>query len=333
MKTVYLVTGAYGHLGNAVVKKLLENNCSVRAFAIESDKEKSVFGDTIETIFGDIRKIDDLEKLFVFDYQCEKIVIHLAGIVSIASKFNQDIYDVNVGGTKNVVALCKKYKVKKLVHISSVHAIPEPKNGGIITEVSHFDPNDVTGLYAKTKSEATQAVLDSVSCGLDASVIHPSGIFGPFDNGKGHLTQLVIDFMNGSLFASVKGGYDFVDVRDVADGIFACIEKGKKGECYILSNKYFEICEILRILHKITGKKDVKLVIPMWLAKFTAPLSEYYYKLKKQPPLYTAYSLYTLSSNAIFSHEKASKELGFSTRPMEDTLADTVSWILNKNHA
>lgn len=257
----------------------------------------------------------------------ELIVVHCAGIVSIASRYNQRVYDVNVCGTKNIVDLCRKHKVEKLVHVSSVHAIPELEKGEIIREVDAFDPDQVVGLYAKTKAEATGYVLAAARNGLNASVVHPSGICGPYDDGKGHLTTLVIDYYKRRLTSGINGGYDFVDVRDVADGIIACSKKGRPGECYILSNQYYTIREILYMLHEITGKKEIKRFLPLWFVKLTASLAETYYKIRRQPPLYTSYSIYTLNSNAVFSHEKATQELGYTTRDMKQTLKDTIDWL------
>ena len=80
-------------------------------------------------------------------------------------------------------------------------------------------------------------------------------------------------------------------------------------------------------MHQVTGLKKVKTMLPMWFAKLTAPLAELYYKIRRQPALFTPYSLYTLTCNGNFSNEKAVKELGFSPRSMEDTLRDTVQWL------
>lgn len=264
-----------------------------------------------------------------FDNPLDKdlIVIHCAGIVSITTKYQQKLYDVNVTGTKNIVDLSQKYKVEKLVYVSSVHAIPEKEEGQIVHEVTEFNPDDVVGLYAKTKAEATSYVLDAAKNGLNASVVHPSGIAGPFDYGRGHMTALVIDYCKGRLTSGVNGGYDFVDVRDVAGGIIACCERGARGESYILSNKFFPIKEILYMLHEITGRKEIKRFLPFWFLKLIAPIAETYYKILKRPPLFTPYSVYTLNTNAHFSNKKAKKDLGYSTRDMKQTLTDTIYWL------
>lgn len=289
-------------------------------------KKTSPHGD-IEICYGDIREPESLLDFFHNPQNRDLIVIHTAGIVSIASKFQQNVYDVNVMGTKNIVSLCEKNRVKKLIYTSSVHAITEKPIGQTISESNTFNPDDVVGLYAKTKAEATSIVLEASKGGLNASVVHPSGMSGPFDNGRGYLTTLVIDYCKGRLTASINGGYDFVDVRDVAEGIISCCENGRKGECYILSNKYFTIKELLFLLHEITGKKEVKTILPLWFIKLMAPIAELYYKMLKRPPLFTPYSIYTINSNSMFSHEKATLELGYTTRPMAVTLRDTVEWL------
>ena len=154
-----------------------------------------------------------------------------------------------------------------------------------------------------------------------------TGIIGPNDYGHGHLTQMVISYLNGSLTACVEGGYDFVDVRDVADGVIAATKKGKKGECYILSNRYIPVRELLNTLSRVTGGKSIKTVLPLWFAKMTAPLAELYYKIRHESPLFTRYTLYTLTSNARFTYEKARRDLGYKPRDISVTIKDTVSFL------
>lgn len=325
MDELFLITGGAGYLGNTLVRELLKEKKKIRILVFPG--EKNIPQGDIEVFYGDVLKPQTMEAFFENDEKKDLIVIHTAGIVSIASKYQQKIYDVNVIGTKNIIALCQAHRVKKMIYISSVHAIPEKKKGQTITEVTAFDPDAVVGLYAKTKAEATNLVLEAAKKGLDARIVHPSGICGPFDEGRGYLTTLVIHYYTGKLTAALNGGYDFVDVRDVAKGIILCLEKGKKGETYILSNRYFSIKEMLKMLHQITGKKEVKRILPAWFIRLMAPLAERYYRIIRQPPLFTAYSIYTLNSNAIFSHEKATRELGYQTRAMTETLNDTIDWL------
>ncbi|MDD2433907.1 MAG: NAD-dependent epimerase/dehydratase family protein [Bacilli bacterium] len=323
----YVIFGAAGHLGTTLIQELLAKHERVIAFVMPQDAEAPQIQGVEKIFVGDITNRDALEEFFKEYCDSDTIVLNSVGIVTIASHFNQAVYDVNVTGVKNIVDFCLKYNVKKLVHVSSVHAIKEKPDHELISEPYHFDEKDVVGLYAKTKAEATQYVLDATKKGLDASVVFPSGIAGPNDYGHGHITKLLIDYYNHRLTSIVKGGYDFVDVRDVANGIINCATMGKKGEGYILSNHYFSVKEVIDIFHQVTGHKPIKSVLPLWFAKGTAGLAELYYKILHQTPLYTAYSLYTLGSNSNFSNEKAKKELGYTTRSFKETVTDTLAFL------
>ncbi len=328
MKKIYIITGANGFLGNNIIRKLeLDENNEIRAFVLKGDSIKALENLKCKIYYGDVTVKDSLSNVFENTDGKEVIVIHCAAVVYIKSKYNPVIYDVNVNGTKNIVDKVIESKAK-LIYISSVHAIPEKPDNGLITEITDFNPDNVHGLYAKTKAEAARYVIDAIEFKkLNACIIHPSGIIGPNDYGNSHLTQLIKEVANGKLFACVKGGYDFVDVRDVADGIISACKNNTKGECYILSNRYIAIKELCDLICDVQGRKKIKMVLPIGLAKLIAPFFEVYYNLKKQTPLFTKYSLYTLSSNANFSNEKAKEKLEFKNRNMKDTIKDTVEWI------
>lgn len=326
--TTYIVTGATGHLGNTVVRKLLLAGERVRCLVLEGEQTKSLDGLNCEIVYGNIVDRSSLENLAAGLEQDEVVLIHSAGLISISMKPDSRVWDVNVQGTKNVIDFCKKHEVKRMVYVSSVHAIPEPENKeDIIAEVTHFDHEKVVGTYAKTKAAATSAVLDAGKEGLDVVVVHPSGITGPNDWQRGHMTQVVLDYIHERLTALVKGGYDFVDVRDVAQGVIAAARIGRRGECYILSNRYFEMQDIVGEITNLTGHKRIKMILPFWFARLLAPLVEGFCRLTRRMPLYTTYSLYTLRAAANSSNAKAKKELNYSTRPMEETLHDTVAFL------
>ena len=239
MKGLYIVTGANGHLGGTIIRMLRKESASIRGLILPSEKAK---GDAnIQYFKGDIRRIDSLRPLFEGIRGQDVTVLHTAGVIDISEDLSPRMYDVNVNGTKNMIALCKEYGVKRMLYVSSVHAIPEGDRLKVLREVKRFSPDWVVGGYAKTKAEATQAVLDAVGEGLDAVVVHPSGILGPYDSSGNYLVQMVEDYIAGRLPACVRGGYDFVDVRDVAYGCIMAAEKGKSGECYILSNRHYEV--------------------------------------------------------------------------------------------
>ncbi len=324
MKQVYIVTGANGHLGSTIMRHLCKQKKQVRGLILpgETGKDDAL----VQYIHGDVRDEESLQPLFEGLQGEQIVVIHTAGIVDISGEVTRDLYDVNVGGTRNMVRLCLQHGVKRMVYVSSVHAIPETGRWRVLKEVKHFSPARVVGGYAKTKAEATQLVLDAVDQGLDAVVVHPSGILGPYDSTGNHLVQLVSDYIHGKLPACVRGGYDFVDVRDVAAGCIAAAEKGRTGECYILSNRHYEVKDVLQMVKEVEGGRKLP-VLPLWMAKAAAPVLGWVARLRHHRPLYTGYSLYTLNSNDRFSHDKATRELGYHPRDLLQTIADTIAWL------
>ena len=327
MEKTYLVTGACGHLGGTLVRLLERTGAQVRGLRLPSEQARDRAHVTYYP--GDVQDRDSLRPLFRGLAGREVVVFHTAAIVDISGEATPQMHDVNVNGTKNILALCRECGVKRLVYVSSVHAIPEKDGYAVLREVDRFSPQQVTGGYAKTKAEATQAVLDAAAQGLDAVVVHHSGILGPFDRAGNHLVQLVKEYAIGKLPACVKGGYDFVDVRDVAAGCLAAAEKGRSGQCYILSNRHYEVQEVLAMAKTLCHGRRLP-VLPMWMAQAAEPLLGWVARVKKQRPLYTKYSLYTLRSNDRFDHGKATAELGYRPRDLRQTVRDTLRWLAKK---
>lgn len=327
MKRVYIITGAVGHLASTIIKYLRNTDCHIRGLILPSESGED---DRQITYYkGDITKKESLEGIFS-GLECnEVIVVHTAGIISIDDEVTPLLYNVNVKGTKNIIEQCMRHHVKRLVYISSVHAIPETNETATISETVEFSKDTVVGAYAATKAEATEAVLEAVKNGLDAVVVHPSGIVGPYDSGNNHIVQLISMCISGRLPAGVTGGYDFVDVRDVAKGCLEAAEHGAKGSCYILSNRYFTIKELLECVRRTAGGRK-KVCLPMGLARTFVPVFEWAARITHTRPLYTRYALYTISSNGHFTHDKATAELGYHPRDMQATIADTISWLRGK---
>ncbi len=316
-----VVTGATGHIGNVLVRKLVERKYEVTAFVLENEDVSHLSTLSIKYAYGDVRDIKSLEMAF----EKADIVFHLAGIIEIGNGNRKKMYEVNVQGTKNVLEACEKMDVKRLVYTSSVHAIKEPKEG-IISETNEFYPKELVGTYAKTKAEATQYLLNSANGKTEIIITHPSGVIGPYEYIPSNLGQLVIDCANKKIGAYLDGGYNFVDVRDVAEGIIAAAEKGRNKNCYILAGNYISIKDLMKQIEDITGVKAPKFKIARWFAYATGLLSEIYYKIKKQKALFTSYSVYTVGTNSQFSSEKAKKELNYHTRDIKETLEDTIKW-------
>ncbi|MDD7400960.1 MAG: NAD-dependent epimerase/dehydratase family protein [Eubacteriales bacterium] len=327
-KSIYVITGASGHLGNVVVKKLLDRGANVRVLMVEDEIPPSLEGLDLQIVRGNLSSRADLERLFQGLNGLDIYVLHMASMITIDSQVSPLVEKVNVTGTELLLDLALEHKAKRFLYCSSVHAIPEKKYNAPISEVTAFDPAWVEGAYAKTKAMASQAVLDASKKGLDVVLVHPSGIIGPYDyEHNNYLNQTVRDFLRGKLTTLVQGGYDFVDVRDVADGLLAALFQGDSGESYILSGHYLSIEDLIKLAAKASGRTPIRRVLRLGLVKLFVPLVEWWGKLRKRRPLYTAYSLYTLNANANFSHAKASARLGYHPRPLKETVEDTVQFI------
>ena len=294
MKKLWLVTGATGHVGTILVSVLQQRGEYVRALV--RPNSNIVAHSNVEIYEGDIRNRESLIPFFDrgdYDYVS---LVHCAALITIASKHNPEVWNINVHGTNNVMSLARDTGVDRIVYVSSVHAIPERPANEIITEVSSFSPNLVHGQYAKSKAAAAQIVMDYAKAGLNVSIVHPSGIIGPGDTrSRNHMIRTIQAISDGKISVGLQGGYDFVDSRDVADGIIGCEEKGRPGECYILNGHYIGVLELVNSIRKIRGKKTTRIEAPHALAKLIAPVAEYFSRtFSKDAPLLTPYSVYTL---------------------------------------
>jgi len=328
---IYIVTGATGFVGSTLVGQLLREGKTVHALVRSKEKAAEVLGETsAKLFFGDARNESDIEALFT-DPEAAYIVMHTAAMIILNGKkpLLAQMREVNVEGTKQVIEACLRHRAK-MIYVSSVHAIPELPKKGLMTETLDFNTKKIRGIYAKSKAEASALVIDAIkNRALNAVIVHPAGIAGPGDPGQTHLTQMVIDYMQGRIPAATKGGYNFVDVRDVCFGIKAA-ENAESGQTYLLTNRYSTVTEVLTILHEETGCKKITKTYPMWLARVGLPFLTAKAKMENKRPLYTSYSLYTLRSNSNFSNEKAVKELGFSPRELRESLRDTVQYLKDK---
>lgn len=325
----YLITGATGFLGRAVIEELVRRGARVYALVLHDDPYINLLPKEVHTVIGDVCVKSSLTDFFA-DAGSRSCVIHCAGIVSVASHSGSNLYRVNVGGTWRILRQCMEQNVGRLVYVSSVHAIPEKPQGCVMTEECEFSPCLVDGDYAKSKAAATELVFDAAQRGLRASVVFPSGIIGPGDIQGGSFTSMAKDYLAGNLPFAVRGGYDFVDVRDVAKGILACSESGESGKGYILSGHYITIHRMLQLLGTAANRRYRPICLPLWLARLAAPYYEQRSLMEKKPLFFTPYSVAVLSSNGQFSYAAAREAFGYRPRPMEETLRDMTAWLVRQ---
>ncbi|HQE93904.1 MAG TPA: SDR family oxidoreductase [Anaerolineae bacterium] len=317
-----LVTGATGHIGNVLVRELLAQQQPVRVMVLPHDNCQSLEGLNIERVEGNVLNPETLDRAM----EGVDTVYHLAGIVSIMPGAESLMRKVNVDGARNTAQAALRAGVKRMVHISSIHALQRMPHGVCIDETVPLAPDNPAGVYDRTKAEGTLAVLEIVHQGLDAVIACPTGVIGPYDYLGSEMGSVIFNFTQKKLHFLVEGAYDFVDVRDVATGLTQAAAKGRTGEIYILSGARIEIPQIKQIVQDFVGIHTPQIVIPMGLAEFFAGLAECFYRLTHSIPKFTRYSLRTVQENCNISNAKARTELGYSPRPLRESIADTLVW-------
>jgi len=323
-----LVTGATGHIGNVLVRHLLERGEGVRAMIMPGEDSTPLQDLDVEVVEADVLDYQSLLKAF----EHMQVVYHLAGIISILPGKQPLVQAVNVLGTRNVIQAAHDTGVRRLVYTSSIHALQRVPHGILIDETVPYDPKHAISSYDSSKASASLAVLEAVQNGLDAVIVCPTGVIGPYDFRRSEMGQLILDCVDRKPMLYVDGAYDFVDVRDVAEGLIMAGEKGRSGESYILSGERIEVPNIIKIVQEILGERIFSLKIPLQLANLTANITPLYYRLTHNKPRFTPYSLATLASNSVISHAKAHLEFGYIPRPLRESLTDTVKWFSkNKN--
>ena len=328
----YLLTGAAGFLGSNICAQLLAEGKKVRALVLPNDKSVKYIPQEVEVVIGDLTDSDSLEPFFSVPEGSKSVMIHCASMVTVDPQYSDKLMAVNVGGTRNIITQVLRHpECEKMVYVSSTGAIPELPHGTKITEVDKFDPCDpakVVGAYSQSKAKATQMVLDAVRVmGLKACVVHPSGILGPNDHALGETTSTVLQIIRGEMPMGMQGSFNLCDVRDLAAGTIAAVDKGRIGECYILANETVTLKEMCDMINAECDSKKIKFYLPLNLADKIAQGLEKQAEKTGKKPLMTTFSVYNLARNNEFDYSKAKEELGYTTRAYQDTIRDMVQWM------
>jgi dihydroflavonol-4-reductase len=315
-----VITGAAGHVGTNLVRALLAQGRPIRAL-VHVDRQ-SVAGLDVEVIKGDIRDQDSLLAAF----SGAEVVYHLAAHISLLKEEWPLLESVNITGTRNVVEACLRCGVSRLVHFSSIHTIAQaPKN--IPVDESRPLVESRHGLsYDHSKAAAEEEVRRGIEKGLDAIIISPTAIIGPYDYRPSHFGEALLRLANGNLPALVTGGYDWVDVRDVVQGALRAEERAPTGAKYILSGHWVSLRDVATLVAQITGVPAPGFICPMWLARIGAPIITAFDRLAGRRPLYTSVSLEALRGHRNISHQKATQELNYYPRSFRETIIDTLRW-------
>jgi dihydroflavonol-4-reductase len=317
---VIAVTGASGHVGGNLIRTLLDRGEKVKVL-FHKDR-RALEGLDVEIVQGDVLNPESLTRLF----RDADVVFHAAGFISILMSDWPRLESVNVLGTRNVVEACLSCGVRRLVHFSSIHALVQEPLDEPIDETRPFVNSRSYPPYDRSKAAGQKEVLRGVEKGLDAVILNPTGIIGPYDFRISHTGDVLLSLARKKLPSLIKGGFNWVDVRDVVDGALRAEKRAPTGSNYLLGGHWVSVCDMAAEVEKITGVCPPRFNSPIWLARTGAPFMTAFARLTKKRPLYTSVSLKALDSNPMISHNKAAKELNYKPRPFSDTIRDTLHW-------
>jgi dihydroflavonol-4-reductase len=315
-----LVTGASGHVGANLVRSLIAQGRDVRVLIHHNSH--ALEGLDVERVYGDVCSTNSLSPAF----SGVDIVYHLAARVSIEMNCGPELNEINVIGTRNIVAASLKHNIRRLVHFSSIDAIEQKPVHVPVNELSPLAKGKHHSPYDRSKASGEREVMAGIDQGLDAVIINPTAIIGPHDYQPSHQGQMLVSLAHKKLPALVNGGFDWVDARDVVYGAMQAEKLAPRGSRYILGGHWASLVEIAGMVEKVTGIAAPAFICPQWLASLGAPLVATLDHLRGCRPLYTKASMMAIKSNHLIRHAKATEELQYHPRPIEKTINDTLKW-------
>jgi len=319
-----LITGACGHIGNVLTRELYkQGHTNLRLFVQPNEDISHVKEYACEIVQGDIRDGRAVRKAAK---DCET-VFHLAGVVTVSNRYRQRVMDINYGGTKNVVAACMAQGAGRLIHVSSTDSLKRLQDGRI-DETHEAKPKTLKSVYAQSKAMANAHVFCAAAHGLDAVVVYPSSVLGPHDYQhtltggmiKRYLTQ-------GKIQVYFDGRYNFVDVRDAANGMIQAWRKGEQGQGYMLAGNDCSIEDIIEAVQTSVGTRIRKMRVPVFLVYIAAALAPIYSRISGKQPIMSKNAIDVLRADTKVSSDKAAKAFGFSARSLQNTIDDTIAWL------
>ncbi len=254
------------------------------------------------------------------------VLYHLAGKISLSAYDRDQLHLVNVDRTASVLDAAVRARVGRFVHVGSVEAFPLAGGPYPITEEHPLDPERTITEYGRSKARGIRLVMDAHGSGIEVIVCCPTALIGPPDYRVSPVGRFVLDYMRRRLPACVDGGFDFVDIRDAADGLMRAAEIGRGGRLYLLSGHYVEVPELIRMLEEQSGVRRPPICFPIRCVAPFVPLAERLARLAGRSPRFTSANLRLLSLGVRVDSTRARDELGYTVRPFRETVADTVAW-------
>lgn len=317
-----LVSGGSGHVGANLVRQLLDDGYDVRCLvrkdvrALKDLKVEFIEGDLTDSV-SLIPAMKDID-----------VVFHAAAFVGVERKDIPLMERINVGGTYAMCQAALDAEVDRFIHFSSVHAFKQRPTKQPLTESRPLQNNPRAAPYDRTKAAAQKVVLSASKAGLSATMLHPTGVIGPNDWKPSRMGQVLMDMWNGKMPVLLNTGFNWVDVRDVCASAISAVENGRDGQHYLLPGSWGSMRELASAVEGCGGARSGKFTVPFFTAYGALPFAAIKAKLSGNRPSFSRGSLHALAVQCRdIPGSLAASELNHKARPLEDTIADTMSWM------
>lgn len=320
-----VVTGGAGHIGTNLSLTLLGMGAEVRIVDLRDPITARRQG--ADWVRADIREPGAMRSAL----DGAQTVYHLAGVISVVGPLGGLVESVNVEGSRVVAEVALAAGVRRLVHCSSVHAFDvEACRGAAVDEHSPRATRADLPAYDRTKAAGEEQVRRAVERGLDAVLVNPTGVIGSIDEAPSRMGAVFRALWRRRLPALVHGGFDWVDVADVVTAMLAAAERGRTGENYLITGHRLSLRELADLAYSCSGQPVSRRSAPMWAARACAPLATAVVRRTGNPLLPTREALAAVRTFPVVDRGKAIRELGYTARPIEETIAGLYAYFRDR---
>jgi len=325
------VTGAAGFIGSAITRRLLDRGASVVALAEPRGDRRNLEGLDVEVRPADVRDAASVRDALA---GC-RFVFHAAAVYGFWAKDPAVFYDVNVGGTRNVLRAAVEAGVERLVYTGTVGTLglSSTARGVPATEESVADVSHLFGHYKRSKYVAEHEVLRHAAEGAPVCIVLPTFPLGPRDRRPTPTGKVVVDFLNGRVPGYVETALNVAHVDDLASGHLLALERGKPGRSYIIGGENLSMRELLGLLADACGLPPVTARLPRAVALAAGLVSEAVEgRLLGRHPSVPLEAARMSTTTMIFDDARAREELGYASRPARDAVEDSVRWFVDNGY-
>lgn len=322
------VTGGTGFVGAHVVRALLERGDDVRCLVRPGSRRDNLAGLPVDLVEGDVVQPAGLADAV---RGCD-LLFHCAADYRLDARNPDDLYAVNVDGTRNVLRAATRAGVGRIVHTSSVGALGRSGEGPAHEETP-VAYSEMIGHYKRSKYLAERVATAAVAAGAPVVIVNPSTPVGELDIKPTPTGRIIVDFLRGRLPAYVDTGLNLIDVRDVAVGHLLAADRGRVGERYILGAGNLTLHEMLLKLAALTDLPPPRVRLPHWVPWLAAVTGRAWSRASGNPPRVSLEGVRMSRHHMYFDAAKAVRELGLPQSPVEDALERAVEWFRSAGHA